>query len=178
MSSLRCVLGQALLFARVLAGLALDARVAVEGGSMEPTLRAGDRLLVSRLAYRLGRPAPGDVALLQDPVRPGLESVKRVVAGPGEHVRLTGGRVWVDGRALHEPYLAEGRHGQATEEGEWLLAAGEYFVLGDHRDESRDSRQYGPVHRSHLLGRAWYRYAPPPARGPIPRAPRRFYPDT
>lgn len=166
---------RALLRARVLAGLVLDARVAVAGGSMEPTLRPGDRVLVSRLAYRLRRPAPGEVVLLRDPVRPGLESLKRVVAGPGERVRLAEGRLWVDGRALCEPYLAPGRHGEALGELTWTLGPDTYLVLGDHRDESRDSRHYGPVRREHLLGPAWYRYAPAGARGPIPVPPRRFH---
>lgn len=92
---------------------------------MWPALRAGDRLLVNRLAYRLSPPRHGDIVLLRDPQRPGFECIKRIVGLPGE----------------------------------LGLARDYYWVLGDNRAFSRDSRNFGPIHRSSILGLAWRRYA-------------------
>lgn len=165
---------QALVALREAASLARSSRVLVHGGSMEPGLRDGDRVAVLSTGFRRGGPDAGDVVLLRDPERPHLDTVKRVVAVPGEQVCLRGGRVYVDGRALREPYVAPGEHGRVVEEGAWSLGPHDYFVLGDHRDGSRDSRAYGPVRRERLIGRVWYRYGPGSARGAIPPARREF----
>jgi signal peptidase I len=156
-------------------------RVAVVGRSMEPALREGDHLLVSRLAYRLGRPRRGEIVFLRP--RTGgadrVECIKRVIGLPHERIAITGAGVVVGGRPLPEPYVAPrlpplrdeyGTPGSPTrQQGEWQLGAGEYFVLGDNRGQSTDSRQFGPVSRRDLVGRAWYRYAPPARRGRIER---------
>lgn len=120
-------------------------RVLVEGESMWPLLRDGDRLLVSRLAYRLSPPHRGDIVLLRDPCRPGYECIKRIVALPGERIDAAGLPVAADT--------------QDAAPGPWrTLGSGQFFVLGDNRAFSRDSRSFGPVHRSDLLGWAWRRY--------------------
>jgi signal peptidase I len=130
--------------------LASSTRVLVEGESMLPALADRDRILVSRLAYRLGRPRRGDIALLRDPSRSGYECIKRIVALPGERVRLKGLSATV--------VSPDGDSGRPSGR-EWQLAESEYFVVGDNLAHSRDSRDYGPVQRSELRGPAWYRYA-------------------
>jgi signal peptidase I len=139
---------------------------------MYPTLCDGDRLLVSRMAYRLGRPRRGEIVLLR--ARAGgahsPESIKRIVGLPHEHVQVIAGEVRLNGRPLPEPYLpqssseAERAMRSAalahTPPREWQLGADEYLVLGDDRARSTDSRAYGPVRRRSMAGKAWYRYAP------------------
>lgn len=105
-------------------------RITVRGRSMAPALLAGERLLVDRLAYVHNRPRPGDVVLVAHALRPELRMVKRLAGVPGDTI---GGRT---------------------------LGRGEYWVLGDNTDESTDSREFGPVRRRDLLGRAWVRYWP------------------
>jgi nickel-type superoxide dismutase maturation protease len=110
--------------ARVLRWRAPLARYAVEGDSMEPAYRAGDRVIVNRLAYRRRAPAPGDVVVLRDPERPGRYLLKRVAPFPA--------------REPPDPDAV--------------------YVLGDNAAGSRDSRSFGPVPRSAIVGRAWQRY--------------------
>jgi signal peptidase I len=105
-------------------------RITVRGGSMAPALLPGERLLFDRLAYVRNRPRAGDVVLVSHPLRPDLHLAKRLAAVPGDTL---GGQT---------------------------LARGEYWVLGDNTDESTDSREFGPVRRRDLLGRAWVRYWP------------------
>lgn len=148
-------------------------RVAVVGSSMAPALRDGEHLLVSRLAYRFGRPRRGEIVFLRPRAsgadRP--ECIKRVVGLPHEQIRVADERVFVDGRPLAEPYLAprlpplEPVLPADPSVSEWRLRADEYFVLGDNRRYSTDSRSFGPVSRRSIAGRAWYRYAPPARRG-------------
>jgi signal peptidase I len=146
-------------------------RVAVVGRSMHPTLCDGDRLLVSRLAYRLRRPRRGEIVLLR---RTGgahkPESIKRIVGLPHEQVQIVAGEVRLNGHPLREPYLpqpateAESALLSAalalTPSCEWRLGADEYVVLGDNRARSTDSRSFGPVRMRDITGRVWYRYEP------------------
>ncbi len=141
---------------------------------MEPLLLHDDRLLVSRFAPRCRGIRRGAIVLVRE--RPGShpESIKRVVGLPGERLSFSGAGVFVDGVALAEPYLPlhAAAHGSspAAEAGTdpgahaWQLGANEYFVLGDNRTHSTDSRTYGPVRRAEIIGVAWYRYAPPQRR--------------
>ncbi len=126
------------------------ARFVVDGASMEPALRAGDRLLTWRGLTGSPRPRRGQIVVLRDPHAPGRELVKRVRAQPGESVPLALGRATVgDPHAAHH------------------LAADEYFVAGDNGDASRDSRHFGPVRREQLVGRVVYRYWPPERAGRV-----------
>jgi signal peptidase I len=146
--------------------------------SMEPTLQVGDRVVVNRLAYRIGDPAHGDVVVFLRPtgtgeaapdgplswVRravaqglggtpPGSEDlIKRVVGLPGDTVEGRHGRLYRNGRRVPEPYLA-GR-GFTTDFGPWKVRPGHYWVMGDNREDSADSRVFGQVARSELVGRA------------------------
>lgn len=123
--------------------------VKVAGQSMENTLETGDVALVSRLDYRLGSIRRGDVAQIRVPGRDGTY-LKRVVGLPGEKVELSGGRVFIDGQPLEEPYASN-----SQEEFSIQLGEDEYFVLGDNRPVSYDSREedFGAVSAGCFLGR-------------------------
>ncbi|MBI4337582.1 MAG: signal peptidase I [Chloroflexi bacterium] len=148
--------------------LLTSARYLVQGDSMEPTLTSGQYVLVSRLDYWLGQPRRGDLVLVRDPVKSAAVYVKRLVALPGEHLRIEEGQVFIDDRPLDEPYLAERRWGPPGDSGAWTLGEDECFVMGDHRAPSRDSRAFGPVKRDHIIGRLWLRLWPLRAYRRIP----------
>ena len=138
-----------LLMSRYLLGAAL-----VVGPSMEPTLVDGDRLTFNRVAYHLHGPERGDIVGIR---MPGEEdySVKRIVALPNELVQVHDGFVWVNGHCLMEPYLGPRAvtHGKALGTGTYEVAAGCYFVLGDNRQASADSREFGAIARDRIVGR-------------------------
>lgn len=139
----------------------------VRGESMRPTLLPGQRIAVGPLRQPLRR---GAVVVLRRPDREGLEVVKRVIGLPGERVRLVGGRLEVDGREIPEPYLAGAgtvrqpaapRRPAAAAALDVRLGAGEYLVLGDHRDASSDGRAFGPIRAADLVGSVRFAYWPP-----------------
>lgn len=128
--------------------------VRVVGVSMVPTLHDSDRYLLNRWVLYLRPPHRSEVVVLRDPADNGC-SVKRVVAGEGDTVYFKDGYVYINGQRLEEPYLAAGtrtfgRDGPREEL--FKCAPGQYFVLGDNRALSVDSRTYGPVPRQNILG--------------------------
>lgn len=132
----------------------------VKGSSMLPTLRTGQWLLVSRLDYRLGSPRRGDVVICHYPGRYmdrwkliRQSFVKRVIALPGETVEIIEGVVYIDGAPLQEPYLDPARCRFRRQMPARTLGQDQYFVLGDNRDSSNDSRRIGPLPSSMLVGR-------------------------
>ncbi len=127
--------------------------VIVQGRSMMPTLQDGDRYLLDRLSYRYRGPRRGELVVLRDPGHEDF-AVKRVVALPGESVQVKDGVLYINGRPLAEPYLASGTQTLAPASMEQLLRLGrdQYFVLGDNRAESEDSRYYGAVKRDWFIG--------------------------
>ena len=146
---------------RPVAGVITSVRYMVDGDSMQPGLASNQHILVDRLAYRFRPPASGDMVVLRDPGQPGVHCIKRIIGLPGEHVRMELGRAFIDGRALEEPYSVGEELSVTPLPSQWLLDSGEYFVLGDHRQDSRDSRSFGPVQRGDIIGKAWFRYWPP-----------------
>lgn len=134
----------------------LAPRYIVEGSSMAPNFETGEWIIVSRLPYLLGDIQRGDVVIL-DFDEPQEDLIKRLIGLPGETIEIHDGLVFVDGVPLDEPYInAEPRYN-----GEWTLGEDEYFVLGDNRNNSRDSHAFGPVTADHIIGRAWVIYWPP-----------------
>ncbi|HTD85016.1 MAG TPA: signal peptidase I [Candidatus Binatia bacterium] len=127
--------------------------VVVQGRSMMPTLEDGDRCLLNRLSYLYTTPKRGDLVVLRDRGESDL-AVKRIVALPGENVRVTHGIILVNGHRLPEPYLESGTMTILPSGGDetYQLRDTEYFVLGDNRAESEDSRYYGPIARNKLVG--------------------------
>ncbi len=136
---------------------------------MRPGFEAGQYLLVSRRAYRGASPDRGDVVIVRDPT-PGREEVsylKRIVGLPGEEVSIKDGVVFINGQYLPEPYLKGATAVFGLSEQTWVLTSGQYFVMGDNRVKSTDSREFGPVPRQLIVGKVWFRYWPPRAWGRI-----------
>jgi signal peptidase I len=128
--------------------------VQVDGASMAPTLRDGQCYFLNRLVYSFRDPKPMDIVTLQDPEDNGF-AVKRVVAQPGDRVYLKAGKLFVNGKALVEPYLERGTktYPDARYRAQlWICGQNQYFVLGDNRNRSTDSRAYGAVPRQNILG--------------------------
>jgi signal peptidase I len=139
----------------------------VEQVSMLPTLQQGQHLLVDKLTPRFDPYSRGDIVVFHAPGTPAgaIPYIKRVIGVAGDHVALKGGRVYVNGVALSEPYLSDdGPRGGATVplDGttEWDVPAGHIFVMGDHRARSVDSRSFGPVAVDQVIGRAVIRFWP------------------
>ncbi|MEO8082890.1 MAG: signal peptidase I [Ardenticatenales bacterium] len=130
----------------------------IEGTSMAPTLAPAEYILVSKLAYRgFGDPARGDIIVFLD-WNNQQDYIKRVIGLPGESVDVHDGAVWIDGARLDEPYLNGVPTGGGG--GPRTLGEKEYYVLGDNRGNSSDSRIHGPLPRDHIVGRAWLTYWP------------------
>ncbi|MGE4271518.1 MAG: signal peptidase I [Desulfitobacterium sp.] len=130
---------------------------AISSNSMEPTLLNGDRILVNRFAYQTGAPARGDIVVFAYPKDTSRTFVKRVIAVEGESVELKGNQVYVNGALVQEPYLKQGDYSPFEPE---TIPAENIFVLGDNRRESGDSREWGVLPQSYIIGKAWLLYNP------------------
>ena len=138
-------------------------RFYVDGPSMEPAFVSDQRVIVSRVSYFLRLPERGEIVVFESPDRPGIDPplIKRVIGLPGETVALRDGQVVIDGRALNESYIVEACNSARCRDREWTLGADEFFVMGDNRNRSRDSRVFGPIRHENLIGEAIFRYWPP-----------------
>ncbi len=153
--ALQCILMLALSYGAY-AGVSryLYQSVEVVGESMEPTLHPADQLILNRFAYRIQEPKQLDVVVLKDPTD-GAFVVKRIIARPGDAVFFRSGNVFVNGHLLREPYVMRGAPtltGSGVQEQLVVCGKDQYFVLGDNRQNSFDSRMYGPVRRQNILG--------------------------
>lgn len=137
----------------------------VVGHSMDPTLHDEQYLVVSKLSYRLGEPQRGDIIVFEDPHSPGRKLIKRVLGLPGETIEIQRGTVYVNGVALDEPYI----YGQGTYSvPAFAIPAGQYYVLGDNRNNSSDSHSWGALEGDRIVGKAWLSYWPPDLWGIVP----------
>jgi signal peptidase I len=133
--------------------------VRVEGTSMLPRLEDSDRLFINKFAYHFGAINRGDVVVFHYPRDPEKSYIKRVIAVPGDQLRIDHGRVFVNGRAIRESYVPpEYRDNRSV--AEMTLPRDEYYMMGDHRSISSDSRDFGPVDRSLIYGKAVFIYWP------------------
>jgi signal peptidase I len=131
----------------------------VDGLSMAPTLEDHDRLIVNKLVYEIGEPLPGDIVMLYYPLNPEKMFVKRVIAKEGDTVRIVDGRVYVNDVPLHDDYVpVEFR--SHDDWGPQVIQQGYYFVMGDHRNNSSDSRHWGPVPKKYIVGKVKVRWWP------------------
>ncbi|MBI3493221.1 MAG: signal peptidase I [Acidobacteria bacterium] len=131
----------------------------VDGLSMAPTLEDHDRLIVNKLVYELGDPRPGDIVMLYYPLNPEKMFVKRVIAKEGDTVRIVDGHVYVNEIPLRDDYVpAEFR--SHDDWGPQVVQQGYYFVMGDHRNNSSDSRHWGPVPKKYIVGKVKVRWWP------------------
>lgn len=138
--------------------------VHVEGLSMWPTLDDNNYLIANKIDYRLHAPQRGDIIILRPPTTNSTDFIKRIIALPGEKLFIKEGSVYIDGHLLHEPYLPEAW----TSDNNWpvdgtdgrVIPPNQYFVMGDNRNRSQDSRFFGPISRDRIDGKAWFRIWP------------------
>ncbi|MDO8499291.1 MAG: signal peptidase I [bacterium] len=137
----------------------------VKGASMEPNFHESEYLIIDELSYRLHEPNRGDVIVFKYPENPSEYFLKRIIGLPGESVKISEGNVTIynkahpEGVAISESYLPDGL--KTIGERVTKLNDNQFFVLGDNRPNSHDSRGFGPVDRGFLVGRAWLRGWPP-----------------
>ena len=133
----------------------------VEGQSMAPTLEDQDRLIVNKLVYRIGEPRRGDIVMLYYPINPDKSFVKRVIAEEGDTVRIVDGRVYVNDIPLKDDYVAT-EYRSHDDWGPQVIPEGYDFVMGDHRNNSSDSRHWGMVPKKYIIGKVQIRWWPVP----------------
>ncbi len=131
----------------------------VDGSSMEPTLHHGQRLLVNKFLFYFTSPKPGDIIVFRYPANPREDFIKRVIGIGGDTIGIADGRVLVNNEPLEEPYLTEPTYGNHAIQ----VPPGKIFVLGDNRNNSRDSRypDVGLLSRKDIIGKATFIYWPP-----------------
>jgi signal peptidase I len=145
----------------------------VSGASMEETFQSGEYLIVDQVSYYFEKPSRGDVIIFRYPKDPSKYFIKRVIGEPGDTVLIEDGIVTIknekypDGFVLTEPYAEEMPLEPKMKE---VLGDREYFVMGDNRDESSDSRAWGVLQEERIIGRAWVRLFPPSAVDYLPGA--------
>ena len=134
-------------------------RIKMESISMQPTLFPGDYMIVNKLAYRFDHsPDRGDVIVFRYPPNPSVVPyIKRIIGIPGDQVHIADGKVYINGQPVLETWLIE----PTKRGGDWSVPSGQYFVLGDNRNNSSDSRSWGFVPLANILGRVELIYLPP-----------------
>ncbi len=135
---------------------ALIGRFRIEQVSMEPNLHEGEYVIVDKVSYGLRDPQRGEIVVLKRANQPDL--IKRVIGLPNETLEVRDGQVFVNGAPLNEPYI-QGPINQTMSPQQ--IEAGQYFVMGDNRNNSSDSRSFGAIPRNDIVGRAWIIYWPP-----------------
>jgi len=129
--------------------------------SMEPVLLVEDKVIVNKLAYRFGEVERGDLVVFHSPVEQGKELVKRAIGLPGDEVTLTTeGNIYINGTLLDEEYIAQDA-GIVYENKTLILSSDEFFVMGDNRNNSLDSRYFGPIKEKDIFGKLVFIYWPP-----------------
>jgi len=131
----------------------------VEGMSMAPTLQDQDRLIVNKLAYRIGDPKVGDIVMLYYPLKPEKSFVKRIIAEEGDQVRIVDGRVFRNDVPLDDSFVPLDFKSH-DDWGPQVIPEGYYFVMGDHRNNSSDSRHWGFVPKKYIIGKVQLRWWP------------------
>ena len=139
----------------------------VQGTSMLPLLHDGERIIVDKLSYRLEPIRRGDVVVFWYPRDPMVSFIKRIVGLPGETIEINRGVLLIDGQATREDYITAASRDQASQP-PTRVSPGHYFVMGDHRVSSNDSRNWGEVPQKYIYGRALLRFWPLSKLGAIP----------
>ncbi len=126
----------------------------VEGASMEPNFYQNEYLIIDEISYRFNDPQRGEVIILKNPQDQRAYFIKRIIGLPGETIAIRDGRVYINDQKLEENYI---EHFSSDTHNPITLGPDEYFVMGDNRSNSRDSRQLGPIPRDLIIGRVWLR---------------------
>jgi signal peptidase I len=129
----------------------------VDGPSMEPGLHTDEFVMVNKVAYLFSAPQRGDVIVFHYPLDTSKDFIKRIIGVPGDTIRTTSSEVIVDGQVIHEPYISQPFNFVSQT---WKLGPNQFFVMGDNRDNSLDSRTWGPLDRSYIVGKAIAVYWP------------------
>lgn len=141
----------------------------VSGNSMVPTFHHGDYILTDKLSYRFGQPKRSDVIVLKNPSDPSQDFIKRIIAIPGDNLIIDNNQTFINGSFVNEDYLPNNvftSDGSFISEGKTIKAdPGQYFVMGDNRAHSSDSREWGPITKEHIIGKVFFRYWPIPSFG-------------
>lgn len=136
----------------------------IKGASMVPTFQDGNYIFTSKVTYKLRKPIRGDVVVFYAPRNPELEYIKRIIGVPGDTVMIAGGEVYVNGLQLNEPYISDKTlitlSGTISENQPITVEPDKYFVMGDNRPRSSDSREFGPIPATSIVGQVFYRYFP------------------
>ena len=141
----------------------------VRGASMEPNLSNGQYILTDKISYRFDKPRRGDIIVFKAPVDPNFDYIKRIIGLPGESIQIKGGKIIIKntthpkGFVLEEPYKINGSDQPGTlleDNKEFKISEDNYFVLGDNRNQSFDSREWGELSRKNIIGKTWLRYWP------------------
>lgn len=137
----------------------------VSGRSMVPNFQDGDYIITNKISLRMGPPKRGEVIILQNPRNTDQVFIKRVIGLPGERIKISQGKIYINDNPIDEPYLPAGlsTHGGAflNEDETVTIPNDQYVVLGDNRSGSSDSREWGPVRKELIIGQALLRYWPP-----------------
>ncbi len=144
---------------------AATGRFRIEGSSMEPNLHNGEYVLIDKVSYLLHSPERGDVVVFTPPTNENKDYIKRVIGLPGDTVEIKGGKVYVNGILLDEPYIQQAIN---RDQPASMVKEGHYFVMGDNRNNSEDSRAFGPITAQSIVGRAWLVYWPPSEWSAVP----------
>lgn len=136
----------------------------VRGGSMEPSFSDGEYILTDKISYRFSQPQRGDVIVFHFPQNPELDYIKRIIALPNETVKIENSQVLINGKRLNEDYLsvkiATAPQAIFANGQEFKVPAQDLIVMGDNRERSSDSREWGPVPLKNIVGKAFFRYWP------------------
>jgi signal peptidase I len=136
----------------------------INGASMEPNFHNGEYILTNKVLYKIYDPKRGDVVIFKSPRNKEIDFIKRIIGLPGERVRLSENAFFIDGQKLDEKYLPLGVYvfgGTYLRENEEVtIPEGKYFVIGDNRPHSADSREFGPIPKIDFIGKAFLRYWP------------------
>lgn len=130
----------------------------VDGISMEPDYHNGEYIIVNKFVYKVSKPNRGDVIILRPPDVQDVTYIKRIIGLPGDTVKISGGNVYINGKILNEPYLTPGDTTITTDANlsqGVKLGDSEYWVMGDNRNHSSDSRVFGPLPKDNIVGKAW-----------------------
>lgn len=143
----------------------------VSGLSMFPTMHNNDYLITEKISYRLSDPKKEQIIVLKNPKDESQDFIKRIIAVPGDTIRIENNSVFVNGGLISEPYLPSGTPTNPgaflTEKQTIKIGPNQYFVFGDNRGHSSDSREWGPIKKEEIIGRAFFRYWPPQTIGSL-----------
>lgn len=141
----------------------------VSGNSMVPTLKSGDYLVTEKVTYRFSIPKRGDIIVLKNPKDESEDFIKRIIALPGDTIKIENNTIYVNGGPIQEKYLppqTPTRGGSFLgEDNQITTGPNQYFVMGDNRNHSSDSREWGAITKEEIVGRAFFRYWPPQSMG-------------